>query len=73
MLQIPVLAPPTGWAEFTHSICCAKFAEFQGTYTPVASRCSWRASKCLSLANYLLSTGYDTVSGEARFLRGVFL
>jgi adsorption protein B len=29
MVQIPVLAPPTGGAEFTRSICCAKFAEFQ--------------------------------------------
>jgi adsorption protein B len=29
MVQIPVLALPTGWREFTHGVYCDEFAEFQ--------------------------------------------
>jgi len=50
MVQIPVLALPTGWAELTHGIYCDEFAEFQQKDIPVRQR----------LGGFLPSNGVGT-------------
>lgn len=50
MVQIPVLALPTGWAEFTHGIYCDEFAEYQQKDIPVRQR----------LGGFLPSNGVGT-------------
>jgi adsorption protein B len=50
MVQIPVLALATGWAELTHGIYCDEFAEFQQKDIPVRQR----------LGGFLPSNGVGT-------------
>jgi adsorption protein B len=50
MVQIPVLALATGWAEFTHGIYCDEFAEYQQKDIPVRQR----------LGGFLPSNGVGT-------------
>ena len=38
MVQIPVLALPTPWQEFTHGVYCDEFAQFQFRDMPVRNR-----------------------------------
>ena len=50
MVQIPVLALPTGLAEFTHGLYCDEFAEYQSKDIPVRRR----------LGGFLPSNGVGT-------------
>ena len=50
MVQIPVLALPTGLAEFTHGLYCDEFAEYQSKDIPVRQR----------LGGFLPSNGVGT-------------
>ncbi len=50
MVQVPVLALPTGLAEFTHGLYCDEFAEYQSKDIPV--RCA--------LGGFLPSNGVGT-------------
>ena len=50
MVQIPVLALPTGWAEYTHGVYCDEFAEYQQKDIPVRQR----------LGGFLPSNGVGT-------------
>jgi adsorption protein B len=59
MVQIPVLALPTGLREFTHGLYCDEFAEFQSKDIPVRQ----------SLGGFLPSNGVGTGFGRGALER----
>lgn len=53
MVQVPVLALPTGLHEFTHGLYCDEFAEFQSKDIPV------RQKPAGSLPSNAVGAGFD--------------